>query len=113
MSGAAVADRRTLDDPARFEELRRAILRKRGLPILRYAHHEPSDPGAREWRFKTTGPLSGANGALTWIVFRRDRERFERQFPELGLERYEPHTPLRYRLSPEYGSFVDVERVRS
>ena len=111
-----------------------------GGPVYRYLHHEPFRPEATEWQFDSSGPLSGANGALAWIVFRRDRERFEREFPCLRLERYEPHSPLRYwlagglkrwgllpgalfgaasaldralvRLSSELGSFVDVELVR-
>ncbi|HMJ16525.1 MAG TPA: class I SAM-dependent methyltransferase [Polyangiaceae bacterium] len=109
-------------------------------PILRYAHHEPFDPRAKRWSFASTGPLSGANGALAWMVFERDRSSFESQFPKLRLERYSPHTPLRYWLSgglkrwsllpdrafesatrlddllvrvwPALGSFVDIELVR-
>lgn len=109
-------------------------------PLLRYLHHEPFDPAAPEWDFVSTGPLSGANGALAWIVFRRDRDRFAHRFPGLELERYAPHSPFRYwlagglkrwsllpgwalrpataldrglvRLWPALGSFVDVELVR-
>ena len=110
-----------------------------GAPVLRYLHHEPYLPRAG-WTFQSTGPLSGANGALCWIVFRRDRAEFERRFPGLSIVRYQPHTPLRYWLSgglkpwtllprpllpiataldrglaavwPDTGSFVDVELVR-
>jgi SAM-dependent methyltransferase len=109
-------------------------------PILKYAHHEPFLPHAREWAFETTGPLSGANGALAWMVFERDLERVRREFPKLRLERWEPHTPLRYWLAgglkpwsllpgwayaaaaavdralsllcPRLCSFVDIELVR-
>ena len=66
-----------------------------GDPILRYLHHEPYRPDAG-WTFESTGPLSGANGALCWIVFQRDRAEFLRRFPGLSIERYQPHTPLRY-----------------
>ncbi len=111
-----------------------------GAPILRYLHHEPYMPEAAGWTFQPSGPLSSANGALCWMVFRRDRADFERRFRRLSLERYEPHTPLRYWLSgglkrwtllpralypaataldsalaaawPDTGSFVDVELVR-
>jgi SAM-dependent methyltransferase len=68
-------------------------------PILKAAHHEPFRPWSRDWSFETSGPLSGANGALAWIVFQRDRKKFEREFAGLHVERYEPHTPLRYWLS--------------
>lgn len=67
--------------------------------ILAYAHDEPYDHRAVDWRFKTTGPLSGANGALAWIVFRRDLAGFHNQYPRLRMMRYQPHTPLRYWLT--------------
>jgi len=68
-------------------------------PIFKYLHHEPFHPEAPEWRFDSAGPLSGANGAQAWIVFKRDRSRFERTFPTLKLLEYRPHTPFRYWLS--------------
>lgn len=108
--------------------------------ILKYAHHEPYEPNAAEWSFPSTGPLSGANGALAWIVFERDRERFEHEFPQLQIASLNTHSPLRYwlagglknwsllpgwsyraagaveslllRTSPRWGSFMDVELVR-
>jgi SAM-dependent methyltransferase len=108
--------------------------------IFRYAHHEPWAPAAPEWAFPSTGPLSGANGALAWIVFLRDQARFEKEFPQLQIVRTRPHTPLRYWLcgglkwwnlipsllwkpacfldralewlSPSWGSFIDIELVR-
>jgi SAM-dependent methyltransferase len=64
--------------------------------IYRYIHHEPYDPNAPDWKFETTGPLSGANGALCWIVYYRDRKRFQQLYPQLKIIKTEPHTPLRY-----------------
>jgi SAM-dependent methyltransferase len=109
-------------------------------PVLRYLHHEPFLPTASDWRFDTTGPLSGANGALAWIVFVRDRARFVREFPTLRILNYGPFGPLSYwlsgglkrwclaprpvlglvatldrfllHLSPQFGSFVEIELVR-
>jgi SAM-dependent methyltransferase len=109
-------------------------------PILKYVHHEPFHPEASTWSFETTGPLSGANGALAWIVFERDAERFRAEFPLLQCDRHEAHTPLAYwlsgglkawslvpgwsyslvkrvdqflvRLSPRFASFVDIELLR-
>jgi len=111
-----------------------------GWPIYRFIHHEGFDSKAEEWRFESSGPLSGANGALTWIVFNRDRDKFQARFPALQMLKYQPHTPLRYWLSgglkpwslvpkwgvdwvvqldellikasPEFGAFVDVEIVK-
>ena len=109
-------------------------------PIFRYLHHEGFAPEAADWAFPSSGPLSDANGALAWIVFERDRERLAREFPDLEVVRFVPHTPLRYwlsgglkawslipgfavdaatridhalaRVSPRLCSFVDVEIVR-
>jgi SAM-dependent methyltransferase len=109
-------------------------------PILKYLHHEPIDRHAEDWAFESSGPMSGANGALAWMVFRRDSARLRREYPNLRLLRYEPHTPFRYwwsgglkrwsllprwafgfatrvdralcRIWPILGSFVDVELVR-
>lgn len=46
-----------------------------------------------------TGPCSGANQALSGIIFDRDRDRFQREFPELELVLDRPHTHLSYLLS--------------
>lgn len=62
-------------------------------------HHEPFEPTAQSWEFPPAGPLSGANGALPWIVFWRDRDRFEREFPEWRVERVTPFMPFSYLMS--------------
>jgi SAM-dependent methyltransferase len=61
-------------------------------------HHEPFDPKAG-WTLPPGGPLSMSNQAMPWIIFHRDRERFEREFPSLHIDQLRPHTPLRYLLS--------------
>jgi SAM-dependent methyltransferase len=67
--------------------------------VYTHVHHEPFQPDAAEWTFPSTGPLSGANGALPWILFQRDRARFEREFPGWSIERIEPMMPFRYLVS--------------
>jgi SAM-dependent methyltransferase len=62
-------------------------------------HHEPFLPRAEKWEFEGRGPLTGANGALPWIVFHRDREIFEREYPQFIVERIEPFMPIRYLVS--------------
>jgi SAM-dependent methyltransferase len=62
-------------------------------------HHEPFNPDAREWKFDSSGPLSGANGALPWIVFERDREMFEMEFPEWTIESINLMMPVAYLFS--------------
>ena len=62
-------------------------------------HHEPFEPDASDWEFPSTGPLSGANGALPWILFERDRPQFEREFPQWSIESIAPSMPFRYLVS--------------
>jgi len=66
-------------------------------------HHEPFDAETDAWEFATSGPLSGANGALPWIIFHRDRAEFEVAFPEWRIEQIRPMMPLRYLLSGGVG----------
>ena len=83
--------------------------------IYKNFHHEAFDVQAPEWCcrgqdkwelghrkagiLQESGPLSGANGALAWIIFWRDRKIFESEFPSLRIIRMRNHTPLRYLLS--------------
>lgn len=62
-------------------------------------HSEPLNWRAREWSFVSSGPVSGANQALAWIVFQRDRQVFEREFPDLEVIKIQPMMPFRYLLS--------------
>ena len=61
-------------------------------------HHEPFNPKGG-WQIPVSGPMTGANGALPWIVFERDKSLFNDKFPELEIEKISYHTPLRYLLS--------------
>lgn len=61
-------------------------------------HHEPFDKQG-DWSIPVSGPLSGANGALPWIVFERDRNKFNELFPEFKVTEIKYHTPFRYLLS--------------
>jgi SAM-dependent methyltransferase len=71
--------------------------------VYRTFHHEPFEPGAGAWEFPSTGPLSGANGALPWIVFERDRAMFEREFPRLAIREVRPFMPMAYLWSGGVG----------
>jgi SAM-dependent methyltransferase len=54
-----------------------AMIEPRVTPWSRWVysrlHHEPFDLDVAEWEFPPSGPLSGANGALPYILFVRDR----------------------------------------
>jgi SAM-dependent methyltransferase len=62
-------------------------------------HHEPFEPETLSWELPTTGPLSGPNDALPWIIFERDRLKFEQEFPHWRIELIKPIMPFRYLLS--------------
>lgn len=67
--------------------------------IYKKLHHEPLDTEAAEWNFPAAGPLSGANSALPWIIFSRDREIFQRDYPQWTVRCIEVGMPFRYLLS--------------
>jgi SAM-dependent methyltransferase len=62
-------------------------------------HHEPCLPDAQEWSVAGSGPLSGANVALPWILFARDRAKFSAEFPRFTVEQPCPFLPFRYLVS--------------
>jgi SAM-dependent methyltransferase len=62
-------------------------------------HHEPFEPQVPSWELPTSGPLSGANDALPWILFVRDRLKFEQEYPHWEIELIKPIMPFRYLLS--------------
>lgn len=93
-----------------FAEAERCIMNEGGIFMIEpcntiwgnfvwsHFHHEPFDTQAG-WELEEAGPLSGANGALPWIVFNRDRTEFERHYPALEIMRIKPFMPVSYLLS--------------
>ena len=74
-------------------------------PVARRLYHrlhafEGFDPAVASWEQPDTrGPAAGANQALSFVVFKRDRAAFAREFPDLELMVDQPHTHLLYLLS--------------
>src|SRR5205823_10273459 len=61
---------------------------------------EDFDKRMRGWTSDSEGPMRGANQALSFVVFFRDRDRFEAQLPGLELVHADPlDSYLRYLLS--------------
>jgi SAM-dependent methyltransferase len=54
--------------------------------FFRHFHPEPYEDRAEAWAFDQADAMMDANQALSWIVFFRDRERFQRLFPGLVVE---------------------------
>jgi SAM-dependent methyltransferase len=87
-------------------------------------HHEPFEPKVTQWSFPSSGPLSSANGALPWILFARDREPFQREFPQWEIKYIKPMMPFRYLISggfslrslmwgPTFGGWRLLEKLLS
>jgi len=61
---------------------------------------EGFDKQAAAWEVPMQGPMSGANQALSYLVFVRDRTAFEKEFPEFELVMMKPlRSYARYLLS--------------
>jgi SAM-dependent methyltransferase len=66
--------------------------------LIRPFHHEVWDEQGT-WNLPKSGPMTGANMALPSIIFVRDRERFNAEFPELPVDRLRFHTIWLYLVS--------------
>jgi len=81
-----------------FEEARRvlvpggviAMIEVAHTPFARFFfrrfHPEPYLDEAQDWNFGQEDSMMDSNQALSWMVFVRDRARFESLFPELRIE---------------------------
>lgn len=61
-------------------------------------HPEGYDSKRKDWLLDTSGAYGGADQAMSWVLFQRDREAFERRFPDLAIEEM--------RLLPWFGYLV-------
>lgn len=75
--------------------------------IYKIIKHEPFMAEKEEWEFISTGPLSGANSALPWIVFNRDKSKFESEFRQWSVRSISPLMPFSYLLSGGF-SFLSL-----
>jgi SAM-dependent methyltransferase len=55
--------------------------------FFRHFHHEPYADACLEWSFAQRDSMMDSNQALAWMVFARDRCRFDRQYPALLIEK--------------------------
>ncbi len=67
--------------------------------VYKNFHYEFCDFSTTDWEFDQTSPLGDSNQALPTIIFKRDRDQFLSEFPELEIESVTPHTFLVYLLS--------------
>ncbi len=59
-------------------------------------HYEYFDDNIEDWVNGSTGRMDNANLALPWVIFVRDRARFEKEFPLLKIKPIRYHTFLSY-----------------
>lgn len=101
-------------DPSRFFDETMRVVNPGGGAILIEPYHGPVatmlfkrlfrserfDKRDPSWSAAITGPMEGANQALSYIVFTRDRDRFTRRYPKLEIVEQQPLTNhLRYLAS--------------
>ena len=55
--------------------------------FFRHFHHEPYEDTRQEWSFAQQDSMMDSNQALAWMVFARDRPRFESRYPALAVEK--------------------------
>lgn len=67
--------------------------------FFRRFHHEPYRDELAEWTFDQRDSMMDSNQALSWLVFVRDREKFQAQFPKLVIEKTEFLPWLAYLLT--------------
>ena len=74
--------------------------------VFKKVNPEPTDVNVKSWRLFSDGPLSGANAALPWIVFHRDKELFKSKYPDLRIIHIQPMMPFRYLMSGGLSSWL-------
>ena len=67
--------------------------------VYQNLHHEHFYPASKVWEFSSSGPLSGANIALPWIIFERDKAEFEYKYPKWKIISIKLMMPFRYIIS--------------
>jgi SAM-dependent methyltransferase len=71
-------------------------------------NHEILDADTGSWQFKSTGPLSGSNQALPWIVFKRDSEKFYADHSHFQIIKIQVMMPFRYILSGGLSTWISL-----
>lgn len=62
-------------------------------------HYEYWDDKIADWRNPLTRGMEGANLAMGWVIFQRDRQKFQQMFPNLRIDRVSYNNFLLYFLS--------------
>lgn len=64
--------------------------------FYKHLHPENYDDRVKEWNFESSGAMTGANQALSYILLKRDRKIFDAKYPGLSVVYDRPFNGLRY-----------------
>lgn len=64
--------------------------------FYKHLHPENYDDKVKKWNFESSGAMSGANQALSYILLKRDRKIFDAKYPDLSVVYDRPFNGLRY-----------------
>ena len=67
--------------------------------IYKNIHPEPFDDHAPDWKIHGHTPMTSSNQALSFLLLKRDRKRFEKRFPCFHLVYNKPFGFIRYMLT--------------
>lgn len=76
-------------------------------------HYEHINSEVREWKNLSESRMLGANLALPWVIFCRDRAEYEKLFPQLKVIEIRQHTFLAYAVTGgmTFRAFLPVAAV--
>ena len=63
------------------------------------SHYEYFDDTIKDWKNDSASHMTNANLAVPWVIFVRDRAKFEKVFRHLKIRNLKPHTFLSYFVS--------------
>lgn len=59
-------------------------------------HPEDFDETVKEWSFNSNGAMSSANQALSYVILKRDRKKYDEMYPELKIVYDRPFNGFSY-----------------
>lgn len=81
-------------------------------PLFRLLdHYEYFDDRVKDWDNDGAGNMRGANLALPWVIFERDRVEVERRFPRLAIRQVRYHSVVSHFLAGAFSLRSMVPRA--
>ncbi len=79
--------------------------------VYKLVGHEKFDTSQISWEFKSKDPLLDSNQALSWIIFKRDYEKFKKIFPKFSLLKRRSIMPFSYLISGGHTTNTKVGKI--